>query len=162
MMVSCFPLQNGTNAAALMAGYVEAAAGCSDQAIAETASGFTTGKIDAVDGERINRSFAPTPAQFGFVARERHQHIEAVRSARRSLALPTPSYRAAPISPFMAKIAAKRRRMQDEGRQLIGTGVTAEQFAAMARTHQTPVGSIWIASGEVWGPVRTTMQEAAE
>ena len=161
-MISCFPLQNGTNAAVLMAGYAEAAAGCSDQAIAETASGFTTGKIEAVDGERINRSFAPTPAQFGFAARERHQHIEAVKIAKRSMALPAPTYRASSSSPFMTKIAAKRRRMQDEGRELLRTGVTADQFAAMARSRETPERSVWIASGEVWGPVRRAMQEAAE
>ena len=150
-MINAFP-QSAADVKALLLTYDEDLAGISDLAIIETAQRF---RRNEVPGQ--HDKFAPSVAEFVTAARKQADVI-AIRSQPR---ISPPSYRPGRLAPF--QIAAERAKAANAHRPVIQENATLEQFQAMSRAGQLPVGASWVAClATIYGPEPKQHSVAAE
>lgn len=132
----------------------EAAEGCSDEAVIEAAKDCRTGRAP-----EVTNGFCPSPDKFGAYVRTVHMRKAAVQAQKARLALPAPTnFRSATLTDAFAK---QRQGCLSEGRELIATGTALDTFKSQCSGLTYPVGSVWINTGEVYGPKPVQQQAAA-
>ena len=151
-MLNAFPQSAAADTKALLLTFDAALTGVSGQAVCEAAQRYTAGLVPAQ-----NLTFAPSVAEFASEARKQADVI-AIRSQPR---ISPPSYRPGRLAPF--QIAAERAKAANAHRPVIQENATLEQFQAMSRAGQLPVGASWVAClATIYGPEPKQHSVAAE
>lgn len=126
-----------------MSAYELAVSGLSSQAVTEAAQRFIAG---VVEGQSMD--FAPSPPRFVHEARRRQEFIDMKATPR--LPAPTP-YLPGPLAPF--QIRRERKRMENAHLPVLFEDISYDEFRALSKARQIPVGAKWIAAlATVFGP----------
>lgn len=146
MLLNAFPQARDTDPKGLLYAFNIALEGVSTEAIIEAARRFIAGKVD---GQSMD--YAPTAAQFADEARKRQELTEMRRTPR----LERPVSR--PLG-GMTQFQMRQQKALNENayRPVIKEEATLEEFKAMNRSGQLPVGASWVAClATIYGPKPT-------
>lgn len=106
----------------------------------------------------VTNGFCPSPDKFGPYVRLLHQRKVAVEAAKERLKLPPPrGYSQTRISPF----EKQRQKCLAEGRELLVADIALQAFNGECKANKYPTGSVWITTGEVYGPTKAAQEKAA-
>lgn len=139
-MLNAFPQGNG-NPDLMMGTYEAVLRDVTSQAVIEAAQRFTAGDVAGQ-----NRTFAPSVAEFTQEAR-RVAEIKAAIARPRIAFVPKQSE----LAPFL--VSQEKARAKYAGWTVFKDDVGYDQFRAMSRAREIPVGATWVAAlGTVYVP----------